>query len=130
MNEQTQKDRILARSTLLPREAVVVPEWNETVYVRRMTLGEREEFEEGAMETNGKAIKVNLRNVRSRLVSMALVDEAGAQLFTVADALRLDSLIAMRLVDVALRVNAMAADDVEEIAKNCESAPNVSFSTV
>ena len=109
-------ETILAAADL-PREMVTVPEWGGMVYVRTMTGGERDAWELSL--TDGE--KRNLSNVRARLAVLVMVDEFGARLFRddQADALGEKSAAALdRIFDVAIRLNKLSQQDVEDLEKN------------
>lgn len=65
---------------------VDVPEWGGVVRVRMLTGGERDAFEAGTVVRHGKKIDTNLVNIRARLAALCVVDEAGARVFSEADA--------------------------------------------
>ena len=70
------KEQILGAADLEHRD-VAVPEWGGTVRVRCMTGEERDAYESALY--NGD--KVNLDNVRARLLVLTVIDEQGARLF-------------------------------------------------
>jgi len=112
------RDQILSADDL-KRETVAVPEWGGDVIVRTMTGTERDAFE--ASLQGGKGGKLNLANIRARLVSRTAVDDAGARLFTEADieAVGGKSAAALdRCFAVAQRLNGLSAKDVEDLGKN------------
>ena len=121
MTTMLTRDAILAASDL-PRELVEVPEWGGSVYVATMTGTERDAFEAAILDLKRRgAAKVNLENVRAKLLVRVLVDEAGNRLFSDADAevLGRKSAAALdRLWAVAQRLNAMTDRDVEDLRKN------------
>ena len=105
----------------LRTQIVNVPEWGGDVLVRLLTAAEREEI------TSIWTQHANADNAtKSTLTSDAMllrctVDEAGNALFDDADlpALKGKSSMAIsRVIDAALALNAMAADSVEDAAKN------------
>lgn len=114
------KEQILAAADL-PRELVDVPEWGGQVYVSTMTGTQRDVWEEELIAAKSPDRKANLANLRARLAAMTLVDEQGAALFTPADveALGRKSARALdRVFTVALRLNRLGKNDVEELAGN------------
>ncbi|WP_461369485.1 hypothetical protein [Candidatus Darwinibacter acetoxidans] len=122
------KLKILTRDAILqaedlPRELVEVPEWGGCVYVRALTGAERDAFEASVVEQRGKSTKMNLRNIRAKLVALTAVDEEGKRLFTDDDAALLGKKSAAaldRVFDVAQRLSGLKDEDVEELAKNSE----------
>jgi len=111
------KKAILAADDL-PREEVDVPEWGGTVFVRMMTAAELDVYRDRVVNATGGGDAVTFR---AGLVAKCLVGEDGERLFTddeVADLGSKATSVMERLTAVALRLNGMAAEDVEEMAKN------------
>lgn len=111
----------------LPKELVEVPEWGGYVYVRTLTGLERDAFEESVTQQRGKSIKMNLRNIRAKLVALSVVDEGGKRIFSDADAKFLGEKSASaldRIFEVAQRLSGLRDEDVEELAKNSEEDLN------
>ncbi|MGE5585722.1 MAG: hypothetical protein ACM309_09390 [Bacillota bacterium] len=105
----------------LPTEDVEVREWGGTVRVRALTGAERDAFEQGVVETRGKSTRMNLRNIRAKLVALTVVDEDGKRVFTDEDAelLGRKSAAALnRVFEVAQRLSGLRPEDVEELAGN------------
>ena len=103
----------------LPKETVKVPEWGGEVQVRTMTGTDRDAFEASLISKEvGK--EGRLENVRARLVSLTLCDEAGSRLFTDSDITALGGKSARaldRVFAVAQRLNGIGADQAD-VAKN------------
>jgi len=122
------KLKILTRDAILgaedlPRELVEVPEWGGCVYVRALTGTERDAFEASVVEQRGKSTKMNLRNIRAKLVALTVVDEEGTRLFSDADVKLLGQKSAAaldKLFEVAQRLSGLRDEDVEELAKNSD----------
>lgn len=111
----------------LVTEDVEVPEWGGTVRVRGLTGSERDAFEQSIMEQRGRDVALNLRNIRAKLVALSVVDEQGKRVFSDDDvkALGQKSAVALqRVFEVAQRLSGLRSEDVEELAKNSESAPS------
>ena len=105
----------------LPTEDVEVPEWGGTCRVRALTGAERDAFEQSIVETRGKNTRLNLRNIRAKLVALCCVDENGNRLFKDEDAelLGRKSAAALnRVFEVAQRLSGLRPEDVEELAGN------------
>ena len=127
------REQILAH-TDLPKEEVSVPEWGGTVFVRTLTGTERDQFEQSMFEAthqrNGKKTaerKINLRNVRARLLALCIVDDAGQRMFQDhEDALlgKLSGAALDRLFSVAQRLSRLTPEDVEELVGNSGTAPS------
>lgn len=121
------KDAILAAND---RETVdvEVPEWGGTVRVRALSGAERDAYEVAlaGVRPDGSP-RINLVNVRARLVALAVVDETGARMFDDADvkALGEKSGVALqRVFEVAQRLSGMTDEDIEELAEGFADAPS------
>src|SRR5690349_4581317 len=113
------RDAILQAADL-PRELVKVPEWGGEVYVRGLSGAERDQLE-AAMLADKQA---NYDNFSARLAAMTMVDDRGDRLFSDSDvaALGCKSASALRRVaEVAQKLSAVSAADVEELTKNSAS---------
>lgn len=104
---------------------VDVPEWGGTVRIRRLTGADGDAYEESLVEfRTGKGArdpKVNLRNLRARLVQRSAIGEDGKLLFGEMDvaALGKKSRAALdRVYSEAVKLNGMNRAELEEIAKN------------
>ena len=110
------RDQILAADDL-KREQVEVPEWGLTVWIRTMTAGERDLWEQWVFGQKDLA----RRTVRSALVAFTATDETGDRIFTDDDIEPLAAKSAgalSRLYNVATRLNLILASDVDELEKN------------
>jgi len=115
------KDAILGARDI-QTEDVDVPEWGGTVRVAVMSGLARDNFI--AMQEGGKQ---KYSEFQARIIVVTAVDEAGQPLFTVEDidALRAKSKAVLdRLTDVAVRINKMDVQAVEEAGKNSDAAPS------
>lgn len=111
----------------LKTEDVEVPEWGGTVRVRAFSGRERDAFEASLVRGDGKDRKVDLTNMRARLVALTVVDETGQKLFTHddVDLLGAKSGAALdRVFAVAQKLNGLSAADVEDLTKNSSGAPS------
>lgn len=125
------KDAILTADDMRI-EAVAVPEWGGTVFVRSLSGTERDSFEAAILQRNGSDTSVNYRNMRARLAVLALCDRDGNRLFTDGDMAAVGSKSAaalQRVFDAASRLNGLSKDDVDELAKNSEGGPSESATT-
>ena len=119
MAEQSLQDRILAADNR-PKEAVFVPQWGLSVFVRTLSGAERDDWEASIVQQKGKATTYDLRNIRARLVCKAVVDENGRRVFSdhEAEVLGEKSAAALDLLfTVAQRLNALTNADVEDLGK-------------
>lgn len=121
----TLREQIL-NSNDLPREKIVVKEWAEdALYVRALTAAERDDFEASCLEEKkekGKTVaKVNMQNLRAKLVARSLVDETGNRVFGDEDIALLgkkSAAVVNRLFEIAQRLSGLTEDDVDELIKN------------
>lgn len=116
---KTLRDQILAASDR-PREKVDVPEWGASVFISTMSGAERDAFESEIVTLHGKKTRLNLQNIRAKLVVRTLVDETGQRIFSDADVAELgkkSSSVLSRLYEVAQRMNGLREEDVEELGK-------------
>jgi hypothetical protein len=108
----------------LPTEQVHVPEWGGDVLVRALTGAERDMFEQSIVEQRGRNTRMNLQNIRAKLVALTVVDEQGNRIFKDEDVKWLGNKSAAaldRIFEVAQRLSGLRDEDVEELAKNSES---------
>lgn len=118
------RDAILAADDR-QRELVPVPEWGGEVWIRGLTGAERDRFE-GSLLDGGRKVDY-ARQVRARMLVMAICDEGGKSLFTPKDldALGAKSAAALdRCFAVAQRLSGVRAQDLEELRGNSEPAPS------
>ena len=111
----------------LQTEDVEVPEWGGAVRVRSFTGRERDAFEASMVRGEGRDRKVDLTNMRARLVGLTVIDETGQRLFTdeEVDLLGAKSGAALdRVFAVAQKLNGLSGTDVEELAKNSSGVPS------
>jgi hypothetical protein len=96
---------------------VHVKEWGGDIYIRVMSVGERDTYERmwiGKKETG-------IANFRTEYLARVLCDESGKLLFSrdQIDALAAKSGAVMgNLFDVAMRHNKMTEEDVEQLGKS------------
>ena len=111
----------------LKSEDVEVPEWGGAVRVRSFTGRERDAFEASMVRGDGRDRKVDLTNMRARLVGLTVIDETGQRLFTdeEVDLLGAKSGAALdRVFAIAQKLNGLSGTDVEELAKNSSGVPS------
>lgn len=108
-------------------ETVDVPEWGGAVLVRGISAAQRDAYEMSLVRGKGKNVEFNRRNMRTKLVVLAVVDETGRRIFRDADAEALGDKAAAavdRIYAAAARLAGVSAEDEDELTKNSESDPN------
>ncbi len=108
-------------------EQVAVPEWGGEVLVKALTGTERDRFEQDSVKGKGSDARINLVNMRARLVALSVVGEDGRRIFTSGDveALGRKSASALqRVFDVAQRLSGFTKDDIEELTENFDEGQN------
>lgn len=94
---------------------VSVPEFDGELYVRVLTVGERDAYE-NLWLTRGQG---GVKDFRSQLLCRVLCDENGARIYTdadVAEVAALDGSILSRVFDIAAAHNKLTEKDVRELA--------------
>ncbi len=107
----------------LKYEDIDVPEWGEgaQVRVRRLSGSERDAFEASLTSGVGKDTKMNLANLRARLVAKSAIGEDGRRLFTDDDVRALgrkSSAPLDRLFEACQKLSGLSNEDVERLAEN------------
>lgn len=72
----------IATSSLLAPEPVEIEELDAVIYVKRMTIGERDDY---FAKVNGISLESGTSQVNAMAFSLAVVDEKGAYLFADED---------------------------------------------
>jgi hypothetical protein len=120
------KDQILAADDLGLLK-LTVPEWGGDVYIRVMTVGERDAYEN---EWQRKK-ETGVDDFRTKFLVRCLVDEKGMRLFDNADVTRLSQKSARvmnRVWLAAMEHNNLSDQSIEELAKNSEPGPTAGSS--
>ena len=110
------KDQILAADDMGLLE-VEVPEWGGSVFVRVMSVGERDSYENDLMINKSKGVE----NFRSKFLQRVLCDAKGELMFTpdeVETLAKKSARAVARVWAAAMKHNALTDDDVQELAKN------------
>jgi len=110
------KDQILAADDLGLLE-VEVKEWGGSVFIRVMTCGERDAYENDWVLNKSKGVE----NFRTKFLAKCLCDEKGERLFSDAEIekfARKSAKVMARVWQRAMEHNALTDKDVEELAKN------------
>jgi hypothetical protein len=114
------RESILAKRSvrIVPVE---VPEWNDTVFLRALTVGDRDRIDQFVHES-----KQRLSGFRSLVLSLCLCDQHGNRVFTDAQRAEIDSIdagIAERLFNAAMPLAGISAADAKEIEGNSNAGP-------
>lgn len=110
------KDQILAADDLGLLE-VSVPEWGGSVFIRVMSVGERDAYENDWMVNKTSGVE----NFRAKFVQKVLCNERGELLFSKAEIDQLakkSAKVMSTLWEAAMKHNRLSESDVEELAKN------------
>lgn len=116
------RDEFFARRRPLPKIKVDLPELGDgaEVFVQKFSAKLRDRFE--CIVTDGVAGRINLDNVRARVVTLLAVNDSGRLLFTEADADRIgdefDTDTVQRIIDAGFRLNNINTNALEDVAKN------------
>ena len=126
-NKNPAAPALLTRETILAKqelqtELVSVPKWGGTVRVRELTGSERDRFEAAMVRMQkGGSTELTMDNARARLVSLSVIDQSGAKVFSEEDVVRLGNLSATALgtvFDVAARLSKITDEDLGELSGN------------
>ena len=120
------KDQILAANdaNLLK---VAVPEWGGDLYIRVMTVGERDAYENEWQRKKDTGVE----DFRTKFLVRCLVDEKGNRLFDNGDVQRLaekSARVMNRVWLAAMEHNNLSDASIEELAKNSEPGPTAGSS--
>ncbi len=105
----------------LKRVPVEVAEWGGTVYIRELTAGEMDAWEQYCVDLRQRRLKDAIPNLRAHLLVRCICDEHGNRLFEDGDAAALggkSSTALQVLFDAAVELNKMSAEAVEAVEKN------------
>lgn len=104
-------------------EIVSIPEWGGDVKLKTMTGTERDAWESSVFRAKGKVNNADYQDMRAKLLSRCIVGEDDKRLFSdkeVAAVGAKNASILDRLYIVAAKLNAIGADDEEELLKNSD----------
>lgn len=118
MPEQSLLEKIKAadKPTLVEK---YVEEWGLTVYVKTLTVGQRDAYETEVFNSRNKGGLMD--NPRSKFLVRVLCDKDGAPLCKPEEFKELAGLSSKpceELFELAQKVNKLTNEDVEELAKN------------
>lgn len=108
-------------------ERVDVPEWNGYVYIMTMTGEDRDSFEQLMVDMRSGERRERFANLRAELLARCICTAKGERIFKLKDAARLGQKSARaleRCYSAACRLNALSAEDVEELVGNSEGVPS------
>lgn len=108
----------------LKTESVDVPEWGDGVSV---LVSEMSGLARDAFYAKREAGKVPISESQANLLLATVVDESGAQVLDESDIANLraqGTAVIDRIVSVAVRLNGMQPEAVEDAAKNSAAAPS------
>lgn len=94
---------------------VHVPEWGFDIYVRVLTVGERDQYENMWLARGHGGVK----DFRSQYLCRVLSDEAGKRIYTdddVQEVAQLDGSVLARVFDIAASHNKLTEKDIRELA--------------
>lgn len=103
-------------------EEVPVPAWGGSVMVRSLTETEYDDFQDSIYKQRGKNVQANLKVIRVRLCALTIVGPDRKPIFTEEQLGRKSAAAISTVMRVAMRLNGMDDSDVEELAKNSETA--------
>ena len=104
-------------------EVINIPEWGGDVRIRMLTGSERDEFEASLFDDKSGKPKNDIKNLRSRLCSLCIVDDNNIRLFTDKD---IDVLskksgkVLGQIFKAAQVLNGIGQTDVEDKLKNSQ----------
>lgn len=103
----------------LKQEIVEVLEWGGSVTIRELTGEDRDALEAATIIDD----KVNLENLRSKVLAMSLIDADGNHMFTIDEASALakkSGKIVVRLYAIAKRLSGLGEDELTNLVKKSE----------
>lgn len=104
-------------------EPVFIDEWGVNVWVRELTLGERDEFENAQLERGEGGTTLNIIGLKERLVKLCLVNENGERIFEPNDDLSGLGAAGIEQAFVACqRANRMTKSDADKVAASLQKA--------
>lgn len=100
-------------------KAVEVPEWGGSVYIRSITVAEREAWEDRVIKL--RKAGESIAGLRAELVARTLSDSEGNRLLKDSDVAALsakNSQVVDRLFEESLKFNGLTESDVEDLKGN------------
>jgi hypothetical protein len=105
-------------------QEVDVPEWGGKVLVKSLNGAERDSFEASIVSGTGNNVKMNMENIRAKLVVRSVVGDDNKRLFSDSDAdiLAKKSCAALdRIFEVAQKLSGVGDKELKELVKNSEA---------
>lgn len=105
---------------------VEIEEWGGTVRLRTLTGREREEYE-NFLQARRKGKMINLMGAKCELLLRCIINEDGKPMFDRADLAWMNEKSAKAtglLFDVAMSMNGLSREDIDELVGNSEGDPN------
>lgn len=120
-----------AKAAARRTETIEIPEWGGAVIIRVMSGAERDAYEAEIVGNRaGKDRRLNLQNLRAKLVARCLVDETGAPMYDFRNSSDIGALGDMdaaglnRVFEACQRLNGLTDDDIEELTGNSKAEAN------
>ncbi|KAA3645554.1 MAG: hypothetical protein DWQ07_12785 [Chloroflexi bacterium] len=108
----------------LQTEEVEVPEWDLILTIKGLSGAERDRYEQSLVKDGKRgAVKMNMQNMRARLVALTVVDGQNKRVFhdrEIIDLGQKSAVALQRVVEVAQRLSGIGDNDLEELAENFE----------
>ena len=108
----------------VPRENITVPDIGD-IWVYGLTAGQKDEYENNVVRLSDRNRQLHLANARAQLLLMTVHDQHGKPIFGQADMGRLcqiPAVIVEPILETARRLSGMAAEEIEDLVKNSETA--------
>ncbi len=105
--------------TDLPRQEVDIPEWSGKVWIRCMTAGDRDSWEQHIQT-------VGFQNIRAKTAVACVCDEHGNLIFTDKDLPAISALHGKaldRIFEAAVLLSKVGKADLEDLKKNSGETP-------
>lgn len=132
----SKRDRLRARASApRPRKRIDVPEWDMTgddgVLLEAMNGTSRDDYEASIVgNRGGKDRRLNLGNLRARLVARCMIEDDGAPVYDYRKPQDIDELGALdaagldRCFKACQELNGITDEDVDTLEKNSQAEAN------
>lgn len=123
--------KLLTKEEILKSEdrqqtTVEVPEWGGSITMRSLSGEERDSFEASCVQGMGRNTRMNMINLRAKLVGLCVVDDKNERLFPKhEDVLKLgkkNGKVLDRLFRIAQALSGLSEDAVKELTEGLDSA--------